>query len=97
LPGGADVVSGTNLCVKETAMSTTQYYEGDLPLADAKTTSEAGQSTRKIEILVSDFFGTHELYLRIDEDTQERTMRLDKAEARALLEGLGAAMRYMNY
>ena len=45
---------------------------------------------------MSDFFGTHEIYLRIDDD-EPGTVRLDKAEAKVLLEGLGDAMRYLSY
>jgi len=70
-------------------MGATYYYEGELPFCDK-------EGTRKFELFVSDFFGTHELYLRIDDDV-EKTVRLDKRQARKLLEGLEGAMIYLSY
>ena len=75
---------------------TTTYYEADLPLGDKDISLKGGKKTRKVEVFVSDFFGTHKIYLRIDDD-EPGTMRLDKAEARALLDGLAAAMTYLRY
>ena len=77
-------------------MATTTYFEADLPLGDKDASGEDGKNTRKIELFVSDFFGTHEIYLRIDDD-EPGTVRLDKASARDLVEGLGEAMRYLSY
>ena len=77
-------------------MATTTYFEADLALGDKDASGEGGKNTRKIEVFVSDFFGTHEIYLRIDDD-EPGTIRLDKANAKALLEGLGEAMRYLSY
>lgn len=77
-------------------MATTTYFEADLPLGDKDASGEGGRNTRKIEVFVSDFFGTHEIYLRIDDD-EPGTIRLDKANARYLVEGLSEAMRYLNY
>lgn len=77
-------------------MATTTYFEAELPLGDKDAPAEGGKNTRKIELFVSDFFGTHEIYLRIDDD-EPGTVRLDKAEAKVLLEGLGDAMRYLSY
>ena len=75
---------------------TTIYYEADLPLGDKEAASKCKKKTRKVGVFVSDFFGTHELYLRTDDDVLS-TVRLDKEEANALLEGLSAAMRYLSY
>ncbi len=77
-------------------MSHTCYYEADLPLGDEEAFRKDRKKTRKVELFVSDFFATHEIYLRIDDD-EGGTMRLDKAEARALLDGLAEAMRYLSY
>ncbi|MFH0910962.1 MAG: hypothetical protein V1918_05620 [Planctomycetota bacterium] len=77
-------------------MAHTCYYEANLPLGDKAASSKGSKKTRKIELFVSDFFNTHEIYLRIDDD-DDRTMRLDKVEARALLDGLSNAMRFLSY
>jgi len=77
-------------------MATTTYFEAELPVGDKDASAEGGKNTRKIEMFVSDFFGTHEIYLRIDDD-EPGTIRLDKAGAKALLEGLSEAMRYLSY
>ena len=77
-------------------MATTVYFEAELPLGDKGVSAEDGKNVRKIELFVSDFFGTHEIYLRIDDD-EPGTIRLSKADARALLGGLEDAMGYLSY
>ena len=77
-------------------MATTTYFEADLPLGDRNASADDGKNTRKVEIFVSDFFGHHQIYLRIDDD-EAGTIRLGKADSRALLEGLEDAMRYLSY
>jgi len=77
-------------------MATTTYFEADLPLGDKDAPAKNGDNTRKIKVFVSDFFGTHELYVRIDDD-EPGTIRLDRTYARALFEGLEEAMRYLSY
>jgi len=77
-------------------MATNTYFEEDLPIGDKKASAKVGKKTRKMELFVRDYFGTHQLYLRIDND-DPRTIRLDKANAKALLAGLEGAMRYLSY
>jgi hypothetical protein len=77
-------------------MASTFYFEGEVPLGDMKAAAKYGKKGRKIELFVSDFFGTHELYLRIDDD-EPGTVRLSKAQARELLVGLQGGMSYLGY
>ena len=77
-------------------MGTTFYFDADLPLGDKTKRSPEGRKSRKAEVFVSDFFGTHEIYLRIDDD-EDGTVRLGKHESRDLLVGLQAAMDYLGY
>lgn len=66
-----------------------EYYEGELSIANS-------DQKRSVRIIVSDFYGTQELYLRVDED-EPRTMMLTKEEAREFLAGLQGAMDYLGY
>lgn len=70
-------------------MATTFYYEGELPFGNK-------EGIRKVELFVSNFFGSPEIYLRIAENV-EHTVLLDKEQARKFLEGLESAMQYLSY
>ncbi len=74
---------------------TTIYYDEYLPLNDKRKRTPKSKK-RHVEILESDFYGTHELYLRVDDD-EHATIRLDEKQAKDLLESLQMAMRYLGY
>ena len=72
------------------------YFDKELPLGDEESATKNHEAARRLEVFVSDFFGTHEIYLRVDGDA-EGTIRLGREDAKELVEGLAAAMRYLSY
>ncbi|MDA3797855.1 MAG: hypothetical protein PF692_02115 [Kiritimatiellae bacterium] len=72
-------------------MSTTCYYESDLPVANS-------DKKRNVEIMVSNCnsYGTSEICLRVDHD-ESNTILIQKEEALKLLEALKTTVGYLGH
>lgn len=79
-------------------MGSTQCFEDILYPPNAHGRADESQDGTVIQVMVTSFYGDHQIFLRINEGTQnEQCLHLTKIQARDLAEALDTAHRSIGY
>ena len=71
------------------------FKEAQRPL---QTNVASEQPSNTVEVFVSNYFDNHQIYLRVtDENGEEKTLHLNKKQAKSLSEGVDRAESYIGY
>lgn len=79
-------------------MGATFYFEEKLYPPNDEGMADKAKPSETVEVLVSNYFGNHQFYLRItDENGKEKTLHLNKEQVVSLHDGVERAGFYLGY
>tara|TARA_R110002167_G_scaffold215893_2_gene420751 strand:+ start:560 stop:808 length:249 start_codon:yes stop_codon:yes gene_type:complete len=79
-------------------MATTSYFEEDLYPPNDDGRADKSKPSNTLEVIVSNFHGDHQIYLKItDESGEGKTLHLSKEQAKSLSDGCESADLYIGY